>query len=63
MEKQKTEVKALTTKEIKALVRPDFEKNPDKYYPVATLTKLGFSRAQCKCGHYYWRHSEKQTVC
>lgn len=63
MEKQKTEVKALTTKEIKALVRPDFEKNPDKYYPVATLTKLGFTRAQCKCGHYYWRHSEKQTVC
>ena len=57
------EVKALTAKEIKTLLRPDFEKNPDKYYPVKTLTSLGYSRAQCKCGHYYWRHSEKSSTC
>ena len=57
------EVKALTAKEIKNLLRPDFEKIPDKYYPVKTLTSLGYSRAQCKCGHYYWRHSEKATTC
>ena len=57
------EVKALTAKEIKNLLRPDFEKNPDKYYPVKTLTSLGYSRAQCKCGHYYWRHSEKSKTC
>lgn len=58
------EVKGLTTKEIKALCRPDFEKNPDKYYPVQTLTKLGYHRHRCpKCKHYFWRHSEKIETC
>jgi hypothetical protein len=48
---------------MKALVRPDFEANPDKYYPTETFTKMGFSRSQCKCGHFYWRKSEKATTC
>jgi hypothetical protein len=38
-------VKGLTTKEIKALARPEFAANPDKFYPVTTFKKLGFSRA------------------
>ena len=37
--KEEKEVKTLTAKEIKDLCRPDFEKNPDKYYPVTTLKK------------------------
>ena len=62
--KEESEVKALTAKEIKDLCRPDFEKKPDKYYPVTTLGKLGYSRSQCeKCKKYYWRHSEKQATC
>jgi len=24
---------------------------------------MGYSRAQCNCGHYYWRKSEKVTNC
>ena len=42
--KEETEVKTLTAKEIKDLCRPDFEANPDKYYPVKTLKTLGYSR-------------------
>ena len=49
--------------EVKALVRPEFEANPDKYYPTDTFRKLGFSRSQCKCGHYFWRKSESVTTC
>ena len=63
-DKAESEVKSLTAKEIKDLCRPDFEKNPDKYYPVTTLKKLGFSRSRCpKCQKYYWRHSETQITC
>jgi len=36
--------------EIKALARPEFQKNPEKFYPVETFAKIGFTRAQCpKC--------------
>lgn len=52
-------VKALTTKEIKQLAKPEFEANPEKFYPTEVFKKFGFSRNKCKCGVYYWRHSEK----
>lgn len=55
--------KPLPTQQIKKLKRPEFEANPDKYYPTETFRKLGLSRAQCKCGHYYWRASEERTTC
>lgn len=42
---------------MKAIVRPMFEKNPELYYPVETFKKIGFTRAQCKCGHFFWRKS------
>lgn len=54
---------SILIQEVKALVRPEFEANPDKYYPTETFKKMGFSRSRCKCGHYYWRKSEKSTTC
>jgi alanyl-tRNA synthetase len=57
-------VKCLSAKEIKALVKPEFAANPELFYPVKTLTKLGFSRACCpKCGENFWRHTEKRVTC
>ena len=53
-----------TTKEIKAMCRPDFEREPEKYYPTTTLKKIGFHRSQCpKCKHFFWRHTDKQETC
>lgn len=40
-----------------------FEKNPEQYYPVETFKKIGFTRAQCKCGHFFWRKSENTVLC
>lgn len=48
---------------MKKLIKPHFEANPDMFYPTAVFNKLGFSRAQCKCGHFYWRKSEKRDTC
>ena len=39
------EVQCLTTKEIKALARPEFAANPEKFYPTKTFEKLGYHRA------------------
>jgi len=44
-EDSKDFVSCLTTKEIKALAKPEFEANPEKFYPVETFKKLGFHRA------------------
>jgi alanyl-tRNA synthetase len=38
-------VTCLTTKEIKALARPEFQANPEKFYPTKTFEKMGYSRA------------------
>lgn len=79
LEEVKT-VKALTTKvqfspsppfnsllfsqELKNLAKPEFQKNPEKFYPTKVFEKFGFSRNQCpKCGAFYWRHTEKADVC
>jgi alanyl-tRNA synthetase len=49
---------------MKALAKPEFEKNYQKYYPINTFQKIGFTRNQCpKCHHYYWRHSTKADTC
>jgi alanyl-tRNA synthetase len=57
--------KCLSTKEIKALARPEFEANPDKFYPTETLRRLDFARHQCgECKHFYWAHKEStKTNC
>lgn len=58
-------VECMTTKEIKALARPEFAANPEKFYPTEVFAKMGYSRAQCgKCNNYYWCHNpEKQVNC
>ena len=65
VEEEKDEViSCLTTRELKAKWRPEFQANYQKYYPVKTFEKHGFSRAQCpKCKTYYWRHHEKADTC
>ncbi|MBI4918859.1 alanine--tRNA ligase [archaeon] len=39
-------------------VKKEFKKkaqaSPEKFYPVKTLTELGFKRKLCKCGQYFW---------
>lgn len=73
VEEEKT-VQCLTTKvsplsltclqEIKALARPEFQKYPERFYPVETFKKLGFSRALCPVsGNYFWRRSEARKTC
>lgn len=62
--KDNKEIKALSAKEMKALARPEFEKNPHLYYPTKTFESLGFTRNQCpKCNHFYWRKTEKRDNC
>jgi alanyl-tRNA synthetase len=57
-------VACLSTKEIKALARPEFTANPEKFYPTEVFAKMGYSRAQCpKCDGFYWRHTEKKVTC
>ena len=58
------EVKCLSVKELKALARPEFSKNPEKFYPVNIFAKIGFTRNQCpKCDNFYWRGSEERDTC
>jgi alanyl-tRNA synthetase len=55
-------IKCLSAKEIKALARPEFAANPEKFYPTKTFAKLGFSRAQCpKCQSNYWSRTPKES--
>ena len=56
-------IACLTTKEIKALARPEFQANPEKFYPTRVFEERGFSRSVCACGNYYWRHTEARTTC
>eukprot|EP00697_Spironema_sp_BW2_P015228 gnl/Spiro4/5989_TR3068_c0_g1_i1.p1 gnl/Spiro4/5989_TR3068_c0_g1~~gnl/Spiro4/5989_TR3068_c0_g1_i1.p1 ORF type:complete len:976 (+),score=410.67 gnl/Spiro4/5989_TR3068_c0_g1_i1:49-2976(+) len=57
------EVACLSAKELKNLAKPEFAANPDFFYPTEVLKRHGFSRATCKCGHNYWRHSDKVDSC
>jgi alanyl-tRNA synthetase len=57
-------VKTLTAKEMKKLAKPEFEANPELFYPTKVFEKYGYSRFQCiKCGAYFWRHSEDVLTC
>ncbi|MCD1295457.1 alanine--tRNA ligase [Methanocella sp. CWC-04] len=47
-------------KQIKKMMKPEFAKNYEKYYPVKTLTSLGYSRHVCKhCGRGFWSQDER----
>jgi alanyl-tRNA synthetase len=57
-------VKCKTTKEIKAMARPEFEANPEKFYPTKVFAEMGYSRAKCPVsGTYFWRHTDKKVTC
>lgn len=45
------------------MCKPKFQQEPQKYYPTKVFSKYNFTRAVCKCGNFYWRHSEKATTC
>lgn len=47
-------------KQLKKEFKKKAQNNPDKYYPVKTLKELGFKRAKCKCGKYYWSINNKE---
>lgn len=57
-------VRGLNPKEIKALARPEFAANPDKFYPTKTLRKLGYERFKCpSCDNCAWRRTPKKLTC
>jgi len=64
MAEENDTVQCLTAKEIKALVRPEFEANPEKFYPTKVFEDMGYHRARCpKCQVYFWRHTPKRETC
>lgn len=49
-------------KQIKKLMKPEFAKHYEKYYPVKTLTGLGYSRHVCKsCGRGFWSQADRDV--
>ncbi|MEK6961077.1 MAG: alanine--tRNA ligase [Nanoarchaeota archaeon] len=54
----------LPDKEIKAIYRPKFWAEPDKFYATAVLKSEGFHRNICKeCKKPFWNLDSKRTVC
>ena len=57
-------IQAITPKELKKLVRGEFEQNYKQYYPTEIFSKIGFSRSKCeKCSKFFWAKDAKRTVC
>ncbi|HMK47078.1 MAG TPA: alanine--tRNA ligase [Methanocella sp.] len=47
-------------REIKKLMKPEFAKNYEKYYPVKTLSGMGYHRQVCKkCGRGFWTQVDR----
>lgn len=64
MSQQKGPSATFTAKEMKALWRPRFQEDPERYYPRVVFEDFGFKRHICpKCGTLYWRRSELRTTC
>ena len=62
-EEQKT-IQALTSKEIKNLARPEFQKNYHKYYPETFFKSINFNRHNCKkCNKYFWAKQTEREIC
>ena len=50
------------TKQVKAQIKKEASANPEKFFPVKTLKKLGFSRQQCtQCKTYFWSQSASKV--
>ena len=53
-----------TDAELKDQFKKTASANPDKYFPVKTLDKLGFARHSCsKCKRHFWSTHADQKVC
>ncbi|MCD6371580.1 MAG: alanine--tRNA ligase, partial [Candidatus Aenigmarchaeota archaeon] len=53
----------LSDKELKKLKKKEFMENYEKFYPVKSLSEMGFSRYVCKkCGRGFWS-TVKRDVC
>ena len=53
----------LSDKEQKKAFNKIASKNPEKFYPIKSLKKFGFSRKQCeKCGLYFWS-TDSSPIC
>lgn len=49
-------------KQIKKMMKPEFAKNYEKYYPVKTLRALGYERYVCKsCGRGFWSQTARDV--
>jgi len=47
-------------KQIKKMMKPEFARNYEKYYPVKTLRSLGYERRVCKkCGRGFWSQTAR----
>lgn len=54
----------LSDKEIKKKMKPQFQEDYAKYYPVAKMEELGFTRGVCvKCGTGYWSQDPSRETC
>ncbi|HIJ98836.1 TPA: hypothetical protein H1005_02740, partial [archaeon] len=46
---------------LKAELKKQTDKSPEKFYPVKTLKENGFHRAHCaSCGKYFWTTIESK---
>lgn len=58
-EKKLTE-EGMTAKELKDKYRSQFQSDYERYYPVSTFRRLGFSRSQCPCcNKFYWSRAPR----
>lgn len=49
-------------RQIKKLMKPEFAKNYEKYYPVKALQSLGYERHVCaKCGRGFWSQAPRDV--
>ena len=54
----------LTPKQIKNKYIPEYQKNPNKYYPVEAIKSFGFTRNQCGiCKKFFWDLDSKRQIC
>ncbi len=50
-------------KQLKAKLKVEASKNPDKYYPTPKLRELGYTRKKCDCGTYFWTFDNLRKKC
>lgn len=49
---------------LKAEIKEEASKNPEKYFATKVLREKGFSRGHCnKCGMYFWSKNSDREIC